>query len=129
MQTKKIRVFVALFICVATSIIGACATTPASPKIVRYQCDRGTEFSVTLIEKGFTTMRGGRNSMPQYEVKNVAANILLLDGETKSVITLPVQKTGSGFMYSNGRYTLRGNGDEALWSLGKMPAEHCLVNP
>lgn len=124
MRSKRIKIFAT--ICVVSSIIAACASKPEVAKSVHYQCDRGTNFSVTFIEKGFTKIRGGRNSIPRYEVKNVAADILLADG---TLMKLPVQETGSGFMYSNGRYTLRGKGNEAMWSVGKMAAERCVANP
>jgi len=124
MQRKKIRIFALSLICVTAGIISACATTPKAIKTTHYACDRGTNFSVTYTEKGISTVRGGRNSMPRYEIKNVAANITLADG---TLITLLVQKTASGFMYSNGKHTFRGEGNEAMWSVGRMLAERCEV--
>lgn len=124
MQRKKIRIFVLSLICLTVGIVGACATTPKATKTTHYACDRGTNFSVTYTEKGISTVRGGRNSMPRYEIKNVAANITLADG---TLITLPVQKTTSGFMYSNGKHTFRGEGNEAMWSVGRMLAERCEI--
>jgi membrane-bound inhibitor of C-type lysozyme len=124
MPTEIIKIIAIIFTCITSCFIGACATSPADAKMVHYECDRGTELVVTFIEKGFTTMRGGRNSMHRYEVKKVAANITLEDG---TLVTLPIQKVASGFMYSNGRYILRGKNDEAMWSVGKMAAEHCVI--
>ncbi|WP_020168096.1 MULTISPECIES: MliC family protein [Methylotenera] len=124
MQRKKISILVISLICVTAGIISACVTAPKAAKPTHYACDRGTSFSVTYTEKGFTTVRGGRNSMPKYEVKNVAANVTLAD---ETLITLPVQKTASGFMYSNGRHTFRGEGSEAMWSVGRMLAERCEI--
>jgi len=124
MHRKKIRIFLLSLICVTAGIISACATTPKVTKTMHYACDRGTNFSVTYTEKGISTVRGGRNSMPRYEIRNVAANITLADG---TLITLPVQKTASGFMYSNGKHTFRGEGNEAMWSVGRMLAERCEV--
>jgi membrane-bound inhibitor of C-type lysozyme len=120
------KIFVVISACITTCFIGACATLPADAKSVHYQCDRGTELSVTFTKKGFTTMRGGKNAIRIYEEKNVAANITLADG---TLITLPVQKVASGFMYSNGKYTFRGKGDEAMWSVGRMAAERCEIQP
>lgn len=124
MQSKKVNILVLSLTCVISVMIGACVTSPKIAKPTHYVCDRGTGFSVTYTEKGFTTVRGGRNSMPKYELKNVAANITLSDG---TLITLPVQKTSSGFMFSNGRHTFRGEGNEAMWSVGRMLAERCEV--
>lgn len=123
MQHKK-TIFVILLIAVTASFISACTTKPIEKKPRYYACDRGTNFNVTYTEKGFTTVRGGRNSMPKYEIKNVAANITLADG---TFITLPVQETASGYMYSNGKHTFRGEGNEAMWSVGRMLAEQCEV--
>lgn len=126
MQTKLIKAIAITFAGIATCFIGACATLHADAKGVHYACDRGTELAVRFTEKDFTTMRGGRNSMHRYEVKKVAANISLVDG---TLIILPVQKVASGFMYSNWRYTLRGKNNEAMWSVGKMAAELCVIKP
>ncbi len=124
MPTEIIKIVAIIFTCITSCFIGACATSPADAKMVHYECDRGTELAVTFIEKDFTTMRGGRNSMHRDEIKKVAANITLEDG---TLIILPIQKVASGFMYSNGRYTLRGKNEEAMWSVGKMVAEHCVM--
>ena len=125
MYSKRMRDFATVSVCVAASVIAACATKPEIAKSVNYQCDDGTEFSVSFTEKGFTTMRGGRNSMHRYEIRKVAANITLADG---TLVTLPAQKVASGFMYSDGRYSFRGKNNEAKWVVGKMAAEHCIVN-
>ena len=125
MQRKKISIIAISLISLTAVIISACVTPPKVEKPTHYACDRGTNFSVTYTEKGFTTVRGGRNSTPRYEIKNVAANITLADG---TLITLPVQKTASGFMYSNGKHTFRGEGNEAMWSVGRMLAERCEIN-
>jgi len=123
-HSTRIKVFALTFVCITAGIISACATTPKAIKTTHYTCDRGTNFSVTYTEKGISTVRGGRNSMPRYEIRNVAANITLADG---TLITLPVQKTPSGFMYSNGKHTFRGEGNEAMWSVGRMLAERCEI--
>ncbi|MES2636738.1 MAG: MliC family protein, partial [Pseudomonadota bacterium] len=115
MQLRKTLYTMTLFAAFTAATLGACATKPAIANKINYQCDRGSVFSVTFVEKGITTVRGGRSSIPRYEVKNVAANITLADD---TLITLPAQTTASGFMYSNGKYTFRGKGDEAMWSVG-----------
>ena len=126
MPYKNPHTFLVLLSCLAVGLISACTTTPEPAKNIHYECDRGTHLNVTFIEKGVSTMRGGRNSMSRYEIKKVAANVTLSDG---SVITLPVQKVASGYMYGNGRYSLRVEGNEAMWSVGRMLAERCLVKP
>lgn len=120
------KIHTILLTTIAVGVIGACSTKPTVVKNIHYECDRGSSLNVTFTEKGVTTVHGGRNSMPKYEVKKVAANVTLSDN---TLITLPMQKAASGFMYSNGKFTLRGKGDEAMWSVGRMLAEHCEVKP
>ncbi len=124
MQIQTIKNILLIFAC--TLCISACATNATGEKSVRYLCDRGTDLHVGYTKKGFTTMRGGRNSMHRYEERNVAANITLQDG---TLIILPVQKAASGFMFSNGRYTFSSQNNEVMWSVGKMAAERCEVRP
>lgn len=95
---------------IAIMIAPGCTSKPsyATKQKLQYQCDRGTRFSADFSADG--------NS----------ANITLEDG---SQHTLPAAVTGSGFMYSNGRYELRGKDKEAMWSVGRMAAEHCKVLP
>jgi len=111
-----------MLVCIAVGLLANCTTTSKVQKNIHYECDRGTHLNVTFIEKGVTTVRGGRNSMPHYEIKNVAAKVTLYDG---TAMALPVQKVASGFMYSNGKYSLRGDGNEAMWAVGRMLAERC----
>lgn len=67
-------------------------------------------------------MRGGRNSIPRYQQKPVAIEVVLTDGKT---LSLPIQIVASGFMYGDQHYALRGKGHEALWFVGDNPGEHC----
>ncbi len=123
MQDKKKHILVVLF---AIITVGACATKPAPVKTVDYQCDRGTSLSVTFTDRDFTKERADRNTAHQDKVKDFVANVTLADG---TLITLPAQIVASGFMYSNGKYSLRGKGNEAMWSVGRMLAEQCLAKP
>ena len=47
---------------------------------------------------------------------------LVRNGES---IELPQQASGSGFIYGNGRTTLRGKGDELILEVGKMAPIRC----
>lgn len=78
----------------------------AKTNIVKYVCDRGTQLKATFSADG----------------ENVEIS-------TQSVenLVIPRQVSGSGFLYSNGRYELRGKGKEAMWSLGRMAAEKCIA--
>ena len=113
-----------VFICLSAGLLGACVSTPEA-KNIAYTCDRGTNFIVNYTKKGFTTMRNGKNSIHRYEVKNIAANIMLADG---TLISLPVQKVASGFKFSNGKYTFSGIDNKASWAVVRMLAEQCKIN-
>ena len=113
-----------IFVFLSVGLLGACASTPEA-KNIAYTCDRGTNFIVNYTKKGFTTMRNGKNGIHRYEVKNIAANITLADG---TLLSLPVQKIASGFMFSNGKYTFSGKDNKASWAVGKMLAEQCEIN-
>lgn len=84
----------------------ACTLTngkETNPAIV-YRCDRGEDISVV-----FPSSAEGSAS-------------LLLKGNT---IELPKQSAMSGFLYSNGRYSLRGKGEELLLEIGRMAPIKC----
>ena len=72
---------------------------------IRYSCDNGTALIVAFSE--------------------AAAEITLPDGVKA---TLPQQVSASGFWYSNGRYELRGKGEEAHFAIGRMTPVNCKVD-
>jgi membrane-bound inhibitor of C-type lysozyme len=86
------------------SLIGAaCTTTPVSTaRTVRYVCDRGPSLTVIFEkEKAAVTPDGGET------------------------VTLPQAPTGSGFLYMTPQHSLRGKGDEASWTVGRMVPIQC----
>jgi membrane-bound inhibitor of C-type lysozyme len=72
---------------------------------IRYACDNGTGLVVAFSE--------------------ASAEITLPDGVK---VSLPQQVSGSGFWYSNGRYELRGKGEEAQFAIGRMTPVNCKVD-
>jgi membrane-bound inhibitor of C-type lysozyme len=72
---------------------------------IRYACDNGTALVVAFSE--------------------ASAEITLPDGVK---VSLPQQVSGSGFWYSNGRYELRGKGEEAQFAIGRMTPVNCKVD-
>lgn len=80
-------------------------------KRVKYTCDRNTTLSVN-----FTSTTGE-------ESKNIA----IINGFGDQAIILANQETKSGFLYSNGRYTLRGKETQASWTVGRMAPVKCSV--
>ena len=69
---------------------------------IKYACDNGTSLAITFSEK--------------------AAELTLPDGEK---LSLPQQPAASGFWYSNGRYELRGQGEELRFAIGRMAPVTC----
>lgn len=85
--------------------ITGCATTT---RAIQYKCERGTNLSAKFSTDG------------------KLVEIAIQDG---AQLTLPAMPVGSGFMYGNGSYELRGKGKAAVWSVGRMATEHCIALP
>lgn len=83
-----------------------------SNKKVKYLCDRNTTLSVR-----FSSTTGEKKK-----------NIAIINGFGDQAIILASQETDSGFLYSNGRYSLRGKGMQANWTVGRMSAFQCSMN-
>jgi membrane-bound inhibitor of C-type lysozyme len=69
---------------------------------IKYVCENGTALTVTFSE--------------------AMADLTLPDG-TK--LSLPQQQAASGFWYTNGRYELRGKGEELQFAIGRMAPVTC----
>lgn len=69
---------------------------------IKYACDGGTLLTVSFSES--------------------SAELTLPDGVK---VSLPQQQAASGFWYSNGRYELRGKGEEMQFSIGRMAPVLC----
>lgn len=122
MTNKSYCFFLAL---TASIILFGCANNPKKTQAVHYECNHGSSFSVIFSELTEYNHRRGRNhEPPRTRKKTSSAIITLANGE---VVELPAQKVASGFMVSNGRYTLRGKGNEALWAVGRMTEEKCVI--
>jgi membrane-bound inhibitor of C-type lysozyme len=97
--------------CLSLLSLSACVTKNEVSSLenttVQYECDRGTQLLAIFSKDG--------------------SNVEISTNTVKN-LKLPSQATGSGFIYSNGRYELRGKGEEATWSVGRMASEHCLAS-
>jgi membrane-bound inhibitor of C-type lysozyme len=69
---------------------------------IKYACDSGTVLTVTFSE--------------------AKAELTLPDGLK---VSLPQQQAASGFWYSDGRYELRGKGEELQFAVGRMAPVTC----
>jgi membrane-bound inhibitor of C-type lysozyme len=91
---------------VLAALVAACATPPnQSPSAidVEFACTNGETISV------------------RYQ-RDPDVAILLRNG---NAIELPQQRSGSGFIYSNGPNTIRGKGDDLTVEIGRMVPLHC----
>lgn len=97
--------------CLSLLFLTACVknteVTSIDIKVVKYACDRGTQLTATFSKDG--------------------SNVEISTNTVKNLI-LPAQAATSGFIYSNGRYELQGEGEKAMWSIGRMAPELCLAS-
>ncbi|MEW6465291.1 MAG: MliC family protein [Pseudomonadota bacterium] len=95
----------------ALALLGACAQTgpaaTAPERVVRYACDRGETLEVRY------------RSQPDVAV-------LSYHGQR---FELPIQPSGSGFAYGDGRHNLRGKGDALTLEVGRMVPLQCTAQP
>jgi membrane-bound inhibitor of C-type lysozyme len=108
----------------AVLLLGACATTPTVSPSVQYHCSQGAQLNVMFNHKYVSVVRGGRGGTHYMQKKFIGASVTLVDG---TLLELPAQKVASGFMVSNGQYTLRGKGSEAKWAVVGAAEEECLA--
>ena len=84
-------------------------TPKTSTTNVKYTCNRGTKLSVNFIFKN----------------NNSDKTIAIINGFGEQAIILPNKAVASGFLYSNGKYALRGKGEHATWIIGRMAPFQC----
>jgi membrane-bound inhibitor of C-type lysozyme len=94
-----------------TSDRTAIKTQKTSTKNIKYTCNRDTTLSINFI------------SSSNESDKSTA----IINGFGKQAIILSNKTVASGFLYSNGKYTLRGKGDHAIWTVGRMVPFQCSV--
>lgn len=105
--------------------LSGCVTRQSEKTQVVYQCERGSVLNVTFAERGYTTIHGGKHYKKRYHEKPSVAIVSFGDNQ---MVTLTQEISGSGFIYSNGQYSLHGKGNEATWTVGKMIGEQCVAD-
>lgn len=96
----------AIVVAVLAALVSACATSPneSPPAIdVDFACSNGETISV------------------RYQ-RDPDVAVLMRNG---TAIELPQQRSGSGFIYSNGPNTIRGKGDDLTVEIGRMVPLYC----
>ncbi len=88
-----------------TAGLSACATTadPQGERRMSYACERGPEM--TVVYTGDTAR--------------------IVDADGGEELTLPRRPAGSGFLYETARHSIRGKGDEIVYTVGRMAPMRC----
>ncbi|GAB4207304.1 MAG: hypothetical protein Fur0019_11640 [Tibeticola sp.] len=95
----------------ALALLGACAQSgpaaTAPERVVRYGCDRGESLEVRYRSNPDIAMLSYRGQ--RFE--------------------MPIQPSGSGFAYGDGRHNLRGKGDALTLEVSRMVPLQCTAQP
>jgi len=94
-----------LVLLLAAALSGCASMTGSDERRVTFSCERGPDLNVVFDEH--------------------AARIVSPDG---SEIVLPSRETGSGFLYETPTHSLRGQGTEAIYTIGRMAPNRCQQN-
>jgi len=78
--------------------------------LIDYNCDNHKKIMVSFTSIGKAKAR---------------VNIVIINTPNTQPITLAAKKVDSGFLYSNGKYTLRGKGSDVQWTIGRMMPIKC----
>lgn len=78
---------------------------------IKYMCDPDIKLSINFISRN-----------------NNKEAIAIINGFGTQAIILPNKATASGFLYSNGKYTLRGKEEKATWTVGRMAPFQCTTS-
>ena len=123
------KTLVPLFL-VATLSIAGCATTgtaapeppPPQPSVPAVTAPAPAPSAPASAERAFTfACDDGQRIQVRFSRSRGLAT-LVRGGES---VELPQQASGSGFIYSNGRTTLRGKGEELVLEVGRMAPIRC----
>jgi membrane-bound inhibitor of C-type lysozyme len=86
-------------------------TQKSTTENIEYTCNRDTTLLVN-----FTATDNEKDN-----------NIVIINGFGQQPIILPNKVVASGFLYSNGKYSLRGRGKQATWTIGRMAPLRCSI--
>ena len=103
MRQIPLIILIAILIAACTPIVSKESSIPDHD--VTFHCDNGETFGVRF-----------------YTTRELA--VLVRNGDE---IELPQQRSGSGFIYSNGSNTIRGKGDNLTVEIGRMMPIECVA--
>jgi membrane-bound inhibitor of C-type lysozyme len=93
----------------AALVLSACAAAAETSGRIqaRYTCEDGTALSVRFSADGDTAT---------------------VEQADQQALVLPRQRAADGFLYETPAHTLRGKGDEAMWTVGRRGPVRCRVS-
>ena len=94
-----------LIVLTAAAMAGCASVTGNEERRVTFSCESGPDLTVVFDD--------------------AAARIVNSDG---SEIVLPSRPAGSGFLYETPTHSLRGQGTEAIYTIGRMAPIRCQQN-
>ena len=94
-----------LLVLAAAALAGCASMSGPDERRVTFSCEHGSDLIVVFGDD--------------------AARIVNPDG---SEIVLPSRETGSGFLYETPTHSLRGQGTEAIYTIGRMAPIRCQQN-
>jgi len=80
--------------------------------LIEYNCDNNRQISIS-----FTSINKN----------NIKQDIAIINSQGNQPIILATKQVASGFLYTNEKYTLKGKGNEAQWTIGKMMPIKCIA--
>lgn len=101
---------VTMFFLLALCLLTACAHQPQKNE------------SSHVSSVSYTCITGEKLEVRFFPLQGVA--VLVRNNRT---MELQQQPSGSGFIYSNGRHTIRGKGNELLLEIGRMVPIRCVA--
>lgn len=97
------------------TILSSCSLTKNSNtalQSIQYLCDRELTLSVTFVKS-----------------QKADDNKAIIRGFGDHPLELPSVVVASGFLYANAKYSLRGKGEDATWTVGRMAPVKCNLRP
>ena len=94
-----------VFVVAAVALAGCASISGSTERRVTFACERGADLVVVFDDE--------------------AARIVNPDG---SEIVLPHRPSASGFLYETPTHSLRGQGTEAIYTIGRMAPIRCQQN-
>ena len=112
-----------LLILLVISLIGCGANTNQTGIFI----DPSTENKIVLIHYNCGNNREISVSFTSINKKNSLQNTVIVNSQGSKPIILAAKQVTSGFLYTNGKYTFTGKGNDVQWTIGRMMPMKCTI--